>query len=68
MHDDWDREWKIEAGFAFAVGGYRDNSHDSRSKGPIRVDSIIGRPTHISYSWDSLSFNLRWERTGLVLR
>ena len=35
--------WKVGEGEVFVMGDHRNDSHDSRSIGPIKVDSILGR-------------------------
>jgi signal peptidase I len=56
---------KIDPGFMYVLGDYRDNSVDSRQWGPLPNSSLRGR---VNYVWWSRSeAGIRWGRLGLSL-
>lgn len=59
-------EFVVPEGSFFAIGDNRDNSLDSRARGAVPVENIIGTPmfTWLSFDPDGL---VRWDRLGAAI-
>jgi signal peptidase I len=57
-------ETVIPQGMLFVMGDNRDNSSDSRYWGLLDSDLVIGRAKYIYFSWDPVSYHIRWDRIG----
>jgi signal peptidase I len=49
---------------AFLLGDNRDNANDSRFRGPVGRDEMLGPAVFIYWSWDGENGRVRWERLG----
>jgi signal peptidase I len=61
--DDFDST--LAQGQIFVLGDNRDNSHDSRSFGPVAASSVVGRVVVVW--WSSGEDGVRWNRIGRVV-
>lgn len=56
----------IAPGTFFLIGDDRPRSLDSRSYGAVSSDGIIGRVSHVYFSRDPETGQIRWDRMGLI--
>ena len=61
-NDDYDVV--VPQGKYFMMGDNRDASADSRYWGFLPEENIIGKATHVLFSYDTPSHPIRWERVG----
>ena len=54
--------YTVSAGEMFMMGDNRDNSHDSRFWGPLRMDLVKGHAMFLYWSWDPEKNWPRWNR------
>lgn len=52
----------------FVLGDNRNNSYDSRYWGFVDYSDVIGKITHIYWSWDNENSKVRWERIGMAVK
>ena len=66
MRGRWIGEGRVEllSDQMFVVGDHRHRSCDSRSYGPVKLSSLIGRVRNIYWSFDEESGRYRWDRVG----
>ena len=69
--------YTVQRDYVFGMGDHRDNSLDSRFWGFIPVESVIGTPVIVYWSWNPelsiLDFgnklsSVRWNRLGTLVR
>lgn len=58
----------IRRGEAFVLGDDRPNSLDSRYRGLVPLEALVGRPEWIYFSRDPASGTIRWSRLGRAAR
>ena len=51
----------------FVLGDDAANSLDSRHRGPVRTDAIVGRPVWVYFSRDAERGVIRWSRIGQAI-
>jgi signal peptidase I len=57
----------VPPGHVLVMGDNRHNSFDSRSFGPVKVETILARPAMIWMSLDEQG-SVRWDRVGMQVR
>jgi signal peptidase I len=69
--------YTVEKDYCFGLGDNRNNSEDSRYWGFIPMESIIGTPMIVYWSWDTgrpisdlfkKISSIRWSRIGTIIR
>jgi signal peptidase I len=69
--------YTVQRDYVFGMGDHRDNSLDSRFWGFIPVESVVGTPLIVYWSWDPNSSlfdfgnklsSIRWNRMGTLVR
>ncbi len=55
---------RISEGFLFVLGDNRENSNDSRFKGFIEIQKVVGIVKLIYWSIDGETNQIRWNRVG----
>jgi signal peptidase I len=69
--------YTVEKDYCFGMGDNRNNSEDSRYWGFVPMESIIGTPMIVYWSWDTgrpiTDFfkkvaSIRWSRIGTIIR
>jgi signal peptidase I len=58
----------VPEGSLFVMGDNRDNSHDGRFWGFVRLKSVKGKAFMIYWSWNREKFGVRWNRIGDLLK
>ena len=58
----------VEKNRFFVLGDNRDNANDSRYSGTIHRSDLVGVVSHIYFSRDPSTKEIRWERIGRVVR
>jgi signal peptidase I len=51
----------------FVLGDDAANSLDSRHRGPVGTDAIVGRPVWVYFSRDAERGAIRWSRIGRAI-
>jgi signal peptidase I len=69
--------YTVQRDYIFGMGDHRDNSLDSRYWGFIPVESVVGTPMIVYWSWDpdrdlldivNKIASIRWSRLGTLVR
>jgi signal peptidase I len=58
----------VPEGSLFVMGDNRDNSHDGRFWGFVKLKSVKGKAFMIYWSWNREKFGVRWNRIGDLLK
>lgn len=58
---------KVPKDSLFVMGDNRDNSHDSRFWGFVKLNEVRGEALIIHWSWKQSEFGVRWDRIGNLL-
>ena len=58
---------KVPEDSLFVMGDNRDNSHDSRFWGFVKLNAVKGEALLIHWSWKQEGFGVRWNRIGNLL-
>jgi signal peptidase I len=58
---------KVPEKSLFVMGDNRDNSHDSRFWGFVKLNAVKGEALIVHWSWKQTKFGVRWDRIGNLL-